>query len=223
MSASCCESHVAPQTIISPRFRKVLWVALFINAAMFFVEVAGGLSVGSVSLLADALDFAGDAANYGITLAVLHMGLTWRARAALVKGYSMILFGVFVAGKTAWAAFQGVPPEPVTMGVIAILALLSNGFVAFLLYAFRDGDANMRSVWLCSRNDAIGNVAVLLAAVGVFAAGSHWPDLIVATVMAVLALSSGIEVVRLAKKELSTPGELGATAPESTHKGHHHP
>ena len=189
MAGSCCDSGCSARIAVSPRFRKALWVALIINAVMFAVEIVGGVKSGSVSLLADAVDFAGDAANYGISLAVLSLGLMWRSRAAMVKGLSMAAFGLFVVGKTVWAGLAGVPPEPVTMGAIATLALLANAGVAVMLYAFRDGDANMRSVWLCSRNDAVGNVAVMLAAAGVFGTGSAWPDLAVALIMAGLALS----------------------------------
>lgn len=203
MSASCCGSTCSSQTAAGPRYRKVLWAALIINAVMFIVEIAGGLKSGSVSLFADAVDFAGDAANYGISLAVLSMGLAWRSRVAIVKGMSMVAFGLFVLVKTGWAAINGIPPEPLTMGVVAVLALLANGAVALMLYAFRDGDANMRSVWLCSRNDAIGNVAVMLAAAGVFGTGSGWPDLVVAVIMAGLALSSGVAIVRQANRELT--------------------
>ncbi|WP_236778691.1 cation transporter [Azoarcus olearius] len=188
---------------MSPRFRRALWVALVINALMFGIELVAGLHAGSVSLLADAVDFAGDAANYGISLAVLSLGLAWRSRAALVKGFSMAGYGVFVLGKSVWAAFGGVPPEAMTMGAVALLALVANAGVALMLYAFREGDANMRSVWLCSRNDAIGNVAVILAAAGVFGTGQGWPDIVVAGVMAALALSSGLAVIRLARKELA--------------------
>jgi Co/Zn/Cd efflux system component len=178
-------------------------MALLINVAMFAVEIVGSLQSGSVSLLADAIDFAGDAANYGISLAVLSLGLAWRSRAALVKGLSMAAFGVFVLGKTAWSALSGIPPEPLTMGVVGTMALFANGGVALTLYAFRDGDANMRSVWLCSRNDAIGNLAVMLAAAGVFGTGSNWPDLLVAVFMGGLALSAGTSVVRHAQRELA--------------------
>ena len=201
MSAQCCGPDPSSPAI-SPRYRRTLWAALGINLAMFVIEVAGGLKSGSVSLLADSVDFAGDAANYGLTLAVLSMGLAWRARAAWVKGVSMATFGVLVLGKTIWSAIAGVPPEPLTMGAVAVLALAANVGVAGMLYAFREGDANMRSVWLCSRNDAIGNVAVVLAAAGVFSTGSIWPDLLVAAIMAGLALSSGIAVMRLATEEL---------------------
>ncbi|MBL8332310.1 MAG: cation transporter [Rubrivivax sp.] len=169
---------------------------------MFAVELAGGLQAESVSLLADAVDFFGDAANYGISLLVLGMALAWRARAALLKGLSMGAFGLFVLGRAAWSAAAGTVPEPLTMGAIGALALVANVSVAALLYAWREGDANMRSVWLCSRNDAIGNLAVMAAALGVFGTGRGWPDLIVAGVMGFLALSAARSVIRQARSEL---------------------
>ena len=171
MAACGCDSGCST-TSTSPRFRKALWVALALNAVMFAVELSAGLHSGSVSLLADAIDFAGDAANYGISLAVLSMGLLWRSRAALVKGFTMAGYGVFVIGKTLLMLYSGTVPAPFTMGVVAVLALLANGGVAAMLYVYRDGDANMRSVWICSRNDAIGNVAVMLAAAGVLGTNS---------------------------------------------------
>lgn len=204
MGIGCCGSTCSAPRAVSGRFRQALWAALAINAAMFGLEIIGGVRAGSMSLLADALDFAGDAANYTLSLAVLSMGLLWRSRAALVKGASMAAFGLFVIGRTAWAAVAGLPPEPVTMSLIAVLALLANAGVAVMLYAFREGDANQRSVWLCSRNDTLGNLAVLLAAAGVFGTGSAWPDLIVALIIAALALSSGLTVVRHAREELRT-------------------
>lgn len=189
-----------------PGYRRILWIALFVNALMFLLEVGGGVSSGSVSLLADAIDFFGDAVNYGLSLAVLAMGLAARARAALFKAATMIVFGVAVLVRAAWSAWSGAAPEPLTMGVIGALALLANVGVAMLLYAYREGDANMRSVWLCTRNDAIGNVAVLVAAVGVFGSGTRWPDLLVAAVMAVLALTAGLSVLRQARRELERKG-----------------
>ena len=195
------EAHGSP-TPAPPGYRRALWIALIVNAAMAAVEVAAGLHAGSVSLLADAIDFLGDAANYGVSLFVLGMALAWRARAALLKGLSMGLFGVFVLGKAAWVAASGTVPEPLTMGLVGALALAANLGVAALLYAWREGDANMRSVWLCTRNDAIGNVAVVAAAVGVFGTGSAWPDLLVAGVMGTLALTAAVTVVRQARGEL---------------------
>lgn len=203
MSGCCSGACPSGKTTVSPRFRKALWIALVINTAMFVIEIAGGLKSGSVSLLADAVDFAGDAANYGLSLAVLSLGLLWRARAALVKGLTMGAYGLFVLGRTAWAAVSGVPPEPFTMGAIALLALAANVSVAAMLYAFRDGDANMRSVWLCSRNDAIVNAGTALAAMGVLGTGSVWPDLLMAGIIASLALSASVSVVRQARSEIA--------------------
>lgn len=201
MSASCC-SPPAPSA--DPRYRRILWIALVVNAGMFGVEVVSGLSSGSVSLLADAIDFFGDAANYALSLAVLTMAATVRSRAALFKAACMALFGVFVLARALWVLKSGSVPEPVTMGVVAVAALAANVGVALLLFRYREGDANMRSVWLCSRNDAVGNVAVGLAAIGVFGTGSAWPDLAVAAGMAVLALTGAWSVMRLARGELAT-------------------
>jgi Co/Zn/Cd efflux system component len=209
MSAHCCPPPPAAPSA-SPRYRRVLWVALIVNLAMFLVEVVAGWQAGSVSLLADAVDFFGDAANYGLSLLVLGMALQWRARAALVKGASMAAFGVFVLAKAGWSAASGVVPEPLTMGVVGLLALAANVGVAALLYAWREGDANMRSVWLCTRNDAIGNLAVLAAALGVFGTGSAWPDLGVAVVMAVLALTAARSVIGQARAELRGEQALAA-------------
>ena len=200
MSDHCC---AAPTPSADPAWRRILWIALLLNAAMGAVEIAGGLSAGSVALLADAIDFFGDAANYGISLAVLSMAPVWRPRAALIKAASMAAFGLFVLGRAAWAAQSGVPPEPFTMGAVAALALAVNVGVALLLYRYRTGDSNMRSVWICSRNDALGNVAVALAALGVFGTGAAWPDLIVAAGMAALALSGAWSVMRQARGELA--------------------
>jgi Co/Zn/Cd efflux system component len=198
--------HDLPDGPVPPGLRKVLWIALVANAVMFLVEIGAGVASASVSLLADAIDFFGDAGNYALSLAVLAMGTAARAKAALFKAATMVLFGVGVLARAAWSAYAGEVPEPVTMGVVGALALSTNVGVAFLLYAYREGDANMRSVWLCTRNDAIGNVAVLLAALGVFGTGTRWPDLLVAAVMAGLALAAGLAVVRQARRELHAGG-----------------
>ena len=202
MSASCCS---VPPPSVDPRYRRVLWIALVVNAAMFLIEMLAGWTSGSVSLLADAIDFFGDAANYGLSLAVLAMSLRIRARAAMVKAACMGLFGVFVLGRAAWAFGFGAQPEATTMGVVAVLALVANVGVALMLYRYRRGDANMRSVWICSRNDAIGNVAIGVAALGVFGTGSAWPDLAVAAAMAALALTGAVAVLRQARRELAQP------------------
>lgn len=200
MSDACCSP---PPPSVDPRYRRVLWIALVLNVAMFAVEIAGGLQSGSVSLLADAIDFFGDAANYGLSLFVLSMALAWRARASLLKAASMAAFGVFVLVRAAWSFAAGVTPEPLAMGLIALLALAVNVSVALMLYRYRTGDSNMRSVWLCSRNDALGNIAVALAALGVFGSGRAWPDLLVAAGMAALALSSAWNVMHHARAELA--------------------
>lgn len=197
---------VVPGEAVPPGYRRALWVALAVNAAMFAVEIGAGISSGSAALLADAIDFFGDAANIGISLTVLSMAAQWRSRAALFKALCMLLFGAVVLARALWGALHGTPPEPVTMGAVGVLALAANLGVAWLLYAFREGDANMRSVWLCTRNDAVGNVAVLLAALGVFGTGTRWPDLLVAAVMALLAASAGLSVVRQARGELKASG-----------------
>lgn len=215
----CCQNdHCASSAsasaarAASPAWRRVLWIALLINAAMLGVEVWGGLQAHSASLLADALDFAADAANYGLSLAVLGMALHWRSRAAWIKGASLLTFGVFVLARALWGVWAGQPPQAVTMGAIAIAAMMSNGIVAVLLYAWRDGDANMHSVWLCTRNDVLGNVAVLFAALGVLGTGTRWPDLAVAAVMAALGVSAGWKIMRLARAELREHAARDATA-----------
>ena len=204
MAAGCCHhdhcSDARPKA--DPRWRTALWIALAVNAGMFLAEIVAGVAAGSASLQADALDFLGDAANYAISLSVAGMVLAWRARAALLKGASLAVLGVWVLGSTAWHAYTGTLPSAQVMGVVGVLALLANAGVALMLYRFRSGDANMRSVWICSRNDAIGNVAVLLAALGVFGTGTGWPDITVATIMAGLGLSGGWQITRQAWAEL---------------------
>lgn len=199
MACQCSPEPAVPKS--NSKFRTALWIALIINLAMFIVELIGGSYAHSSALWADSLDFFGDSVNYGVSLAVLGASLYWRATFALLKGLSMMLFGLVVIGKTIYAYIQGIPPEAITMGMIGILALIANMIAAGVLYAFRDGDSNMQSVWLCSRNDAIGNVAVIFAAVGVFGTGSLLPDLIVASVMATLGLTAGYQVIQRARKE----------------------
>ena len=202
MSAHCCHDDACPTSSADPGFRKALWAALFLNATMFAAELGASWSSGSVSLLADAIDFFGDAANYAISLAVLGMHPAARSRAALFKAACMGAFGLFVVAKALWNLRAGTAPEPATMGVVGLAALAVNAGVALMLYRFRGGDANMRSVWICSRNDALGNIAVMLAALGVFGTGSAWPDLLVAAVMGTLALAGSWTVLRQARAEL---------------------
>ena len=203
MADSCCQSACGSETAkADPRWRRVLWVALVVNAAMFAVEMIAGAAADSRALQADALDFLGDAANYALSLAVVGAALAWRARAALVKSLFMLGFAGWVFGSAVLAFVNNSSPDPVTMGGVGALALAANAGVAVMLYRYRTGDANMRSVWICSRNDAIGNVAVMLAALGVFGTGTAWPDLIVAALLALLGISGGIQIVQQARLEL---------------------
>jgi Co/Zn/Cd efflux system component len=189
MSASCCHNcHDDDPQRGNPAYRRVLWIVLAINAVMFAVEIGAGLTAGSASLQADALDFLGDTGNYAISLLVVGMALRYRATAALAKGGTMALFGLWVLGITGWHAWHGTLPQAFTMGVVGFTALAANAASFGLLWGHRGGDANMRSAWICTRNDALGNLAVLLAALGVFGTGTGWPDVLVAAIMASLAL-----------------------------------
>ncbi|MCW5732392.1 MAG: cation transporter [Alphaproteobacteria bacterium] len=202
MGVHCCAGEEA---VRDRAYGRVLLAALAINAGMFVVEIGAGLAAGSVALQADALDFLGDAGNYAISLAVLGSAPVLRARAALLKGLTMGGFGLWVILATGWSMANDVVPAAPVMGIVGMLALLANLSVLALLYAWRQGDANMRSVWICSRNDVLGNLAVLAAAAGVFGTGTGWPDLAVAAVMAALALSGAWRIVGEARRELVAP------------------
>lgn len=214
MSAHCCDHghEHANVAASSPAYKRILWIALAVNLAMFIVEIGAGVAAQSVSLLADSLDFLGDAGNYGISLFVLGMALQWRARASLLKAASMGAFGLWVAITTINHAMAGTVPAAPVMGIVGALALAANFGVALLLYRWREGDSNMRSVWICTRNDAIGNLAVLAAAAGVFGSGSGWPDYIVAAIMSGLALVGAFQVTRQAIAELRQSREAPAEA-----------
>jgi len=203
--ACCTDDICAPRSAATGRYRRILWIVLAINAGMFLVEIVAGLAAGSAALQADALDFLADAANYGVSLVVLGLGLRWRARAALVKGVSMGFFGLWVVGNLVYQAVNGTVPSWGTMGVVGAVALLANAICLWLLFAWREGDANMRSVFVCSRNDVVANLAVLAAALGVFGTGTGWPDIIVAAIMSALALQGAVIVVRQALSELRAP------------------
>ena len=205
MSAHCCDHghENAKAGAQSPVYRRILWVALAVNLAIFAVEVGAGLAAQSASLLADSLDFLGDAGNYGISLFVLGMALHWRARASLLKAATMAAFGLWVAIVTIHHALSGTVPGAHVMGVVGALALAANFGVAVLLWRFRNGDSNMRSVWICTRNDAIGNLAVLAAAAGVLGSGTGWPDYLVAAIMSGLALIGALQIAKAALAELS--------------------
>jgi len=197
-----CESTARAVETGSPAFRRAVWIVLGLNAAMFALEVVQGQLAGSMALQADALDFAGDTATYGLSLFALTQSLAFRSKAALVKGVSLGIMGVYVLAAALWRAFVAGTPDAVTMGWVGILALSANVASALLLLRFRDGDANVRSVWLCSRNDAIGNIAVLCAAGLLAATATRWADLAVAAVMASLFLSTAWQITRQARGEL---------------------
>lgn len=195
---------------VDPAYKRVLWGVIFINAAMFFVEMSAGKLSGSQALQADALDFLGDALTYGLSLAVIGMSLKVRSTAALIKGLSLLFMGLWVFGSTVYQIFiLGVPSAQI-MGLIGLLALAANLASVLLLMRYKDGDANVRSVWLCSRNDAIGNVAVMIASFAVFLTASAWPDLIVAIIMAGLFLRSAQLILVQAWQELRSGEDIGA-------------
>lgn len=203
MADQCCASACGSKdTLNDARWRRVLWIALGLNAAMFAVEGLAGFYAGSRALQADALDFLGDAANYAISLGVAGMALAWRARTALLKGVTILAFAFGVGGWAIWGLFHGSNPEPYAMSGVGALALAVNVGVALMLYRYRTGDANMRSVWICSRNDAINNVLVIGAGLAVLWTGSGVPDLFVALVMACLGISGGWQVIRQARAEV---------------------
>jgi Co/Zn/Cd efflux system component len=203
MSAHCCNHHAEPpKPDVSKGYRAALWMVLAINAVMFVFEIGAGLLSGSAALQADSLDFLADAANYGISLLVVGMALQARAYAALAKAASMLIFGLWVLGVAAWHLYTGTLPEAYTMGIVGASALVANAASFGILWRFREGDSNMRSAWICTRNDVLGNIAVLLAAVGVFGTGTGWPDVIVATIMAALATHGAATVLPQAMAEL---------------------
>lgn len=206
--SNCAADNAGPSN--SPAWRRALWIALAVNALMFAAEMAAGIMGGSKALQADALDFLGDSANYAISLGVAGMVLAWRARAALLKGATIFAFGLYVLLSALWAISRGTVPHAEVMGAVGFIALLANGGVALMLYRFRSGDANMRSVWICSRNDAVGNLAVMLAALGVFGTGSGLPDIFVAAIMAGLGLWGGGQIIQQAIGELRS-SKVGAS------------
>ena len=197
---SCCSSNQPIHQ--SPKYKKALWIVLILNLSMFFVEIVMGIKSGSTSLLSDSLDFLGDSANYLISLIVLPMALSYRAKASMVKGLTMGVFGLFILITTIYRAFYGEVPSYSEMSIVGFLALLVNVSALLILLKFRDGDSNVRSVWVCSRNDAIGNVAVILAGIAVYFFQSKYPDLIVAFILAFLALQASQEIIKRAWVEL---------------------
>jgi cation diffusion facilitator family transporter len=201
MNASCCGNEARFEGL-DPAYKRRLWVVIGINAVMFLVEMGAGALAGSRALQADALDFLGDTLTYGMTLAVIGSALRVRAWTAFIKGVSLTLMGVWVLGATAYRVLVVGTPQAEVMGLVGFLALAANATSVLLLIRYKEGDANVRSVWLCSRNDAIGNVAVMLAALGVWITGTRWPDLIVAALMAGVFVTSSVQILRQAVGEL---------------------
>lgn len=216
MSASCGHSTSFDGT--SPAYRRALWAVIALNAVMFFVEISAGALAGSQALKADALDFLADAVTYGLSLWVIGRPLALRARVAILKGLSLLCMGLWVFGSTVWLAFGPGLPRAEVMGIVGFMALAANLASVLILMRYRDGDANVRSVWLCSRNDAIGNVAVIGAAALVAITVTPWPDLVVAAAMSGLFLSSATQILRRALAELRAPQE----AADQTCCGHDH-
>ena len=209
MAASCCNQGLDPHRG-SLAYRRALLAVLAINAAMFVVELAAGLAAGSASLQADALDFLGDAANYAISLFVVRLALRYRAMAAFAKGATMGVFGIWVLATVIWHMLHGTLPSAITMGAVGFAALAANAASFGILWAHRAGDANMRSAWICTRNDVLGNLAVLLAALGVFGTDTGWPDIIVASIIAGLALQGAALVIRHSLEEMRQPSTAAA-------------
>ena len=210
---SCTSNQASANELADPGFRRILWLALVANLTMFVVEIVASALSGSVSLQADALDFLGDTVNYGITLFVLSLSVQARSKAALFKGATMAVFGVWVIGNATYEATVGELPDAMVMGSIGMLALVVNAGVAVMLFRYRSGDSNMRSIWLCSRNDALGNIAVMLAASGVFVTATVWPDILVAAVIAGLNISAACQVLRKATGELRSAQIQESTLP----------
>ena len=200
MAGSCCGAN-ARFDGLEPRYKRVLWAVIAINAMMFVIEIAAGHIAGSQALQADALDFLGDSLTYALSLAVIGRSVQARSSAAILKGLSLTAMGVWVFGSTAYHVLVLGVPQAEIMGVIGIMAFAANVTSVLLLMRYRDGDANVRSVWLCSRNDAIGNVAVMGAALAVWGTASAWPDLLVAATMAGLFLMSSAQILLQAWRE----------------------
>lgn len=215
MSASC--GHDVSFDGTSAGYRRALWAVIALNAGMFVVEITAGALAGSQALRADALDFLADALTYGASLWVIGRAARLRAKVALVKGISLLLMGLWVFGSTVWLVFGPGLPRAEVMGVVGALALAANLASVLILMRYREGDANVRSVWLCSRNDAVGNVAVMAAALAVGLTATPWPDLLVAALMSGLFLTSAVQILCRAWAEMN-----GAAEHDHTHHGHAH-
>ncbi len=197
---------------VSASFKRALIIVIVINGFMFLVEMAAGFKGQSMALKADALDFLGDTVTYGLSLWAIGKSGILRARVALLKGYSLALMGVGVLGATLYRFIIVGAPDEMVMGTVGFMALAANLISVLVLMKYREGDANVRSVWLCSRNDAIGNLAVLAAALAVYFSNSPWPDLIVAALMAGLFLNSARQIITQARDEVAELAHSHTTA-----------
>jgi Co/Zn/Cd efflux system component len=213
VEACGCSGGVPVFDGVDPRYKRVLWTVIGVNATMFVTEMAAGQLAGSQALKADALDFLGDTVTYGLSLAVIGASLRVRASAALFKGLSLSAMAFWVFGSTVYQTLVLGVPKAEVMGIIGFLALAANLLSVLLLRRYKDGDANVRSVWLCSRNDAIGNVVVMAAALGVWGTSTAWPDLIVAAIMAGIFLTSSVHILRQAWSEYREGGTVARLVP----------
>jgi len=204
MAACGCDSNLEFDGV-SRRYRTILWIVIGINAFMFVFETGASIAADSMALRADALDFLGDSLTYGLTLIAIGHSLRWRAAAAMFKGVTLLAMGLWVLGSTVWQVLIAGVPDETIMGSVGLLAFTANAASVLLLLRYRDGDANVRSVWLCSRNDAIGNLGVILAAGAVYYTQTAWPDLVVAFLMSLLFLHSAFLIIRQARGELRAP------------------
>lgn len=200
--SDCCDTSCDAPAATDHAYRRVLWIVLALNAVMFVVESVAGYFAHSAALQADAIDFLGDSLNFISALYVLNKTLHWKSSAALIKGGVIGLFGLFVLGNTFYHWLYGILPQAEAMGIIGLLALAVNASCASLLFRFRKGDSNRSSVWICSRNDAIANILVISAGIVVYFTGSKLPDLIVSLIIAALALSGALQIIRKACHEL---------------------
>jgi cation diffusion facilitator family transporter len=198
----CCETKAEEIGALRGKHKTVLTIVLAINAVLFFVEAAAGLLANSTALLADSLDMLGDSLVYGFSLYVLWRSAAWKAKAALLKGAIMAVFGAGVLLEVVYKTISGIVPGAATMGIIGALVLLGNGICFLLLFRHRSDDLNMRSTWLCSRNDIIANLSVLIAAIGVKVFDASWPDILVGAAIAALFLRSAFTVLRESFLEL---------------------
>lgn len=210
---NCCEKKTCELTAMREGHSKVLWILLAINAVMFVVEGSAGFLAHSTSLLADALDMLGDALVYGFSLFVLARSPRWQAGAALAKGGFMLVFGVGVMAEAVHKILYPVMPSVETMGIIGCVALAANLVCFFLLYRHRGDNLNMSSTWVCSRNDLIANVGILIAAASSYLLVSRWPDILIGGIIAALFLGSAWGVIHQSVTELRMLRSLAKPTP----------